>query len=262
MIRSIHGNGEGLTGGEVLKDRNNIGVWNDIVRVGLDIDQVGVEFTSSIVKKVGSGKNMTFWIDRWTRNRRLCDIFPRLFHLDRCKEAKVADRGTWDNGGWSWVWDWVREPRGRGCGDLEKMLGMLNDINLSHDCRDCWRWTLCQDGKFTIKALARLVDEKRLQSDHLGHATVWNSLAPKKVNVFVWRVLKGRLPVLTELDKRGIDLHTLLCPCCGNNVETINHSMLLCDMSWRVWEKVFNWWKFGCVDMITISELFRHNGIG
>ncbi|GKB69336.1 reverse transcriptase domain, reverse transcriptase zinc-binding domain protein, partial [Tanacetum coccineum] len=178
-----------------------------------------------------------------------------------CKEARVADRGVWVNGVWTWIWDWVRDPRGRGCGDLEQMLRILNDINLSLDCRDCWRWTLSEDNMFTVKSLARVVDEKRLQSDQLGQETVWNKLAPKKVNVFVWRVLKGRLPVLTELDKRGIDLHTLLCPC-GNNVETINHAMLLCDMAWRVWEKFFNWWKFDRVDVFTISELFRHNGSG
>ncbi|GKA71337.1 zinc finger, CCHC-type containing protein [Tanacetum coccineum] len=216
---SIHGSDGGLTGGEGFRDSNNRGVWIDIVRVGQDIDEVGIEFTSSIVKKVGSGNNTTFWIDRWVGNRRLCDIFPRLFHLDRCKEARVADRGVWVNG------------------------GMDMDMGLGEGSK-------------------RVVDEKWLQSDQLGQETVRNKLAPKKVNVFVWRVLKGRLPVLTELDKRGIGLHTLLCPCCGNNVETINHAMLLCDMAWRVWEKTFNWWKFDRVDVFTISELFRHNGSG
>ena len=105
VIRSIHGSDGGLTGGEALRDHYNRGVWNDIVRVGRDVDQVGVEFTSSIVKKVGIGHNTTFWIDRWVGNQRLCDIFPRLFHLERCKDVKVADRGVWVNGVWSWVWD-------------------------------------------------------------------------------------------------------------------------------------------------------------
>ncbi|GJR55418.1 hypothetical protein Tco_1405939 [Tanacetum coccineum] len=136
VIRSIHGSDEGLTGGEGCRDSNNRGVWIDIVRVGQDIDEVGIEFTSSIVKKVGSGNNTAFWIDMWVGNRRLCDIFPR--------------------------------------------------------------WTLSEDNMFTVKSLARVVDEKRLQSDQLGQETVWNKLAPKKVNVFVWRVLKGRLPVLLE----------------------------------------------------------------
>ncbi|GKD50213.1 hypothetical protein Tco_1279189, partial [Tanacetum coccineum] len=65
------------------------------------------------------------------------------------------------------------------------MLRILNDINLSRDSKDCWRWTLSEDNKFTVKALARLVDEKWLQTDHLGHETMWNKLAPMKMNVFV-----------------------------------------------------------------------------
>ncbi|GKB31594.1 RNA-directed DNA polymerase, eukaryota, reverse transcriptase zinc-binding domain protein, partial [Tanacetum coccineum] len=97
--------------------------------------------------------------------------------------------------------------------------------------RDQWRRALNEDGKFTVKDLASLVDEIRLQTDRLGEETKWNNLAPKKFNIFVWRVLKGRLPVLNELDKRGIDLNTLLCPCCDDNVETIDHSLLLSNMA-------------------------------
>ncbi|GJS17668.1 RNA-directed DNA polymerase, eukaryota, reverse transcriptase zinc-binding domain protein [Tanacetum coccineum] len=116
------------------------------------------------------------------------------------------------------------------------------------------------DIKFTVKDLARLVDEIWLQTDRSGEETMWNNLSPKKVNIFVWRVLKGRLPILSELDKRGIDLNTLLCPCCDDNVETTDHSLLLCNMAWSVWVKFFKWWKGGNVDVFTIGELFKHNG--
>ncbi|GJR69622.1 transposon TX1 [Tanacetum coccineum] len=145
---------------------------------------------------------------------------------DRRKEAKVSEMCIW-----------VDERRVGGIG---------RHFKLSHDCRDQWRWALNEDGKFAVKDLARLVDEIWLQTDRSGEETMWNNLAPKKVNIFVWRVLKGRLPVLNELDKRGIDLNTLLCPCCDENVETIDHSLLLCNMAWSVWVKIFEWWKGPC----------------
>ncbi|GJV97551.1 hypothetical protein Tco_1549128 [Tanacetum coccineum] len=211
VIRSIHGSDEGLTGREGFRDSNNRGGWNDIVRVSLDIDKVGIEFTSSIVKNVGSGNNTNFWIDRWVGNQRLCDIFPR-------------------------------EPRGRGCGDLEQLPRTLNDISLSHDCRDSWKWTPSEDNQFTVKSLARVVDEKRLQLDQSGHETVWNKLIMKKVNVFVWRVLKGRLPVLTELDKRD-DLTSIRSA--GNNgfVNPSNASQILHQCSSRF---VAQFWNSQC----------------
>ncbi|GJV40502.1 RNA-directed DNA polymerase, eukaryota, reverse transcriptase zinc-binding domain protein [Tanacetum coccineum] len=123
-----------------------------------------------------------------------------------------------------------------------------------------WRWALKEDGKFAVKDLARLVDDIWLQTERSGHETMWNNLVPKKVNVFVWCVLKGRLLVRNELDKRGIDLDTLLCPCCDDNVETFNHSLLLCNTAWSVWVKKFQWWDGGNVDVFTIGEIFKHNG--
>ncbi|GJZ07673.1 hypothetical protein Tco_0555755 [Tanacetum coccineum] len=52
------------------------GVWNEIVKVSEDIDGVGLDFSSSCIRVLGDGRGITFWIDRWVDNRRLCDGFP------------------------------------------------------------------------------------------------------------------------------------------------------------------------------------------
>ena len=62
---------------------------------------------------------------------------------------------------------------------------------------------------------------------------------PKKVNIFVWRVLQGRIPVREELDKRGIDLDSKLCPCCDSAAETCSHSLVMCNFAMSVWENIF-----------------------
>ena len=72
--------------------------------------------------------------------------------------------------------------------------------------------------------------------------------------------LKGRLPVREELDKRGIDLDSVLCPCCDSMVETCVHSLVLCNLAMSVWEKIFRWWKVGNVNAFSIDELFSSNG--
>ncbi|GKG08306.1 putative ribonuclease H-like domain-containing protein, partial [Tanacetum coccineum] len=59
-------------------------------------------------------------------------------------------------------------------------------------------------GDFTVKELTKLVEEKTLSVASEDEATIWNKWVPKKVNIFVWRALQGRLPVREELDKRGI----------------------------------------------------------
>ena len=119
---------------------------------------------------------------------------------------------------------------------------------------------LKEDGSFNVKDLSILIEEKILHVENGGQETVWNKLVPKKVNIFVWRALKGRLPVREELDKRGIDLDSVLCPCCDSAVETCAHSLVLCNLAMSVWEKIFRWWKVGNVNALSIDELFSSNG--
>lgn len=87
-----------------------------------------------------------------------------------------------------------------------------------------------------------------------------NNLVPKKVEVFIRRALKGRLPVRVELDKRGIDLNTVLCPCCEESIESIAHCLVGCKDSLAVWEKVFNWWGVVMNGDMSVHSILNHDG--
>ncbi|XP_071727943.1 uncharacterized protein [Rutidosis leptorrhynchoides] len=83
----------------------------------------------------------------------------------------------------------------------------------------------------------------------------------------MWRANKKRLLVLTELDKHGIDLHTVRCPACDDEVETVDHALFYCKNSVEIWSKVSEWWgltvptqfganiAFGEDTSITVSSL-------
>ncbi|GKA62006.1 RNA-directed DNA polymerase, eukaryota, reverse transcriptase zinc-binding domain protein [Tanacetum coccineum] len=184
-----------------------------------EIDGLGLEFTSSFLGVLGDGSDIRFWVDRWVDNRRLCDRFPKLYHLDRRKESSVMDKGS-----------------------------------------DKWRWLLDEDGEFKVKMLTRLIEEKCLCLESSGQETTWNKLVPKKVNIFIWRALKNSLSVREELDRRNIDLDSVICPCCNNSVESCTHSLITCDLAMSVWGKNFSWWKVGRVNAFTIDEFFSSYG--
>ncbi|GKA45570.1 RNA-directed DNA polymerase, eukaryota, reverse transcriptase zinc-binding domain protein [Tanacetum coccineum] len=114
--------------------------------------------------------------------------------------------------------------------------------------------------RLETEVLTRMVEEKTLALGSSRQETMWNKLVPKKVNIFVWRALRGRLPVRVELDKRRVDLDSLLCPCCNNVVESCEHSLVLCSMAMGVWEKNFSWWRVGSFNVFTISEIFAFSG--
>ncbi|GJT43501.1 transposon TX1 [Tanacetum coccineum] len=119
-----------------------------------------------------------------------------------------------------------------------------------------WRWVQVKDGVFKVKELTRLREEKILHVESSGQETISNKLVPKKVNIFVWRDLKCRLSVRVELDRRGIDLDSVLYPSCNNVVESCAHSLVTYDLAMRVWEKLFIWWKLGNVNAFSIDEFF------
>ncbi|GKA78769.1 reverse transcriptase domain, reverse transcriptase zinc-binding domain protein [Tanacetum coccineum] len=202
------------------------GVWGDIVRVGRDIDRLGVCFSSSFTRKVGDGSCVSFWDDRWDGGVRLRDRFPRLYHLDRCKVVKVAERGVWGEEG------------------------------------DTWNWELDDDGVFSVKRLASVVESKCLNVGVTNFETIWNKLIPQKINIFAWRTVRGRLPVRVELDKKGINLHSVLCPVCDNACESIDHGIVLCGEVMKVWSLVFGWWHLGNVNAFTAYDMLNHNGGG
>nr|GFB69635.1 RNA-directed DNA polymerase, eukaryota, reverse transcriptase zinc-binding domain protein [Tanacetum cinerariifolium] len=127
VVKSIYGK-DGFVGDLVESGGGRSGIRGDIVRVGQDIDRVGVGFSSSFTRKVGDGSCVSFWDDIWVGGTKLRDRFSRLYHLDRCIEAKVAGRDIWGDDGWTWVWDWVREPRGRVVGELMGLEELLSDV--------------------------------------------------------------------------------------------------------------------------------------
>nr|GEW15437.1 reverse transcriptase domain, reverse transcriptase zinc-binding domain protein [Tanacetum cinerariifolium] len=134
-----------------------------------------------------------------------------------------------------------RDLIGRTCGDVEGVLGVLQNVVISNERWDLWRWNIHESGSFTVRVLTKMVEERTLCMRSDGQETIWIKLMPEKVNIFVWRALKGRLPMRVELDKRGVDLDTLLCPCCNDIVESCDHSLVLCFMAMGVWEKIYNW---------------------
>ncbi|GKB30408.1 reverse transcriptase domain, reverse transcriptase zinc-binding domain protein, partial [Tanacetum coccineum] len=97
-------------------------------------------------------------------------------------------------------------------------------------------WECCWDSSRPprVKVLSRYIEEYNMAVSSEGNKTIWRSIIPRNVNVFVWRALRGRLSVWTELDKKGIDLDSLLCPGCDNVV--------------------------GSVDVFTIKDFLLHNG--
>ncbi|GJX76664.1 hypothetical protein Tco_0323475, partial [Tanacetum coccineum] len=85
-----------------------------------------------------------------------------LYHFDRCKEGRIVEKGKWVDSIWCWEWDWVRSLRGRVCKDFEELQDLVQNVVIKFDCRDHWRWTLQENGDFTVRELTKLMEENTL----------------------------------------------------------------------------------------------------
>ncbi|XP_071717846.1 uncharacterized protein [Rutidosis leptorrhynchoides] len=227
------------------------------VEIGYDIEKLGVNFSNSFFKQIGNGIDTTFWEETWLGDKPLKNVFGRLFRLEADQQAAVSDRITWARGSWHANWSWVRMPSVRACDELQELSSLLNSYPKQGLTKDSWNWKLAANGIFATRKLSGLIDDMLLRDNRTRHETLRNFLVPLKVEIFIWRVLNGRIPVRIELDKRGIDLDSVRCPLCDDNVESTDHSMFFCRLSMDIWDMVYKWWNLGAVSNLSINEAFR-----
>ena len=62
----------------------------------------------------------------------------------------------------------------------------------------------------------------------------------------------NKLPTRVILDNRGLDIGSVLCPICRDDVETTNHLFFSCPMAFDLWEMVARWWD---IDVLILSSM-------
>ncbi|GKB85955.1 hypothetical protein Tco_0958227 [Tanacetum coccineum] len=140
-------------------------------------------------------------------DRELCSSslkqqFPRLFRLALNKDASVRD--CWNNG-WHIVWS-RNVSYGNTANLLDNLLNLLKNSTLN-DSDDAWVW-YSGNSSFTVKDARGKIDDVYLPDD--GSETRWNRFVPKKVNVFIWRALRDRLPTRWNLSRRLLALFVIM----------------------------------------------------
>ncbi|XP_071687175.1 uncharacterized protein [Rutidosis leptorrhynchoides] len=196
---------------------------------------MGISFKKSFIKQIGNGLETSFWNEIWIGNTKLKEVYPRLFRLEVQKDAPVGLR-LQGNGLFNWAW--ARQPLGRGLDELESLEAQLAEVSIGPE-NEKWSWNLDGENRFTVKFLSGICDDYILQLESNPTSTLRNNLVPKKIEIFVWRLMKKRLPVRIELDKRGIDLHSVRCPICDDDLETTDHIILHCPYAHDVWSRIF-----------------------
>ncbi|GJU42292.1 RNA-directed DNA polymerase, eukaryota [Tanacetum coccineum] len=159
----------------------------------------------------------------------------RLFRLEKNQNCLVRDRII--NG--LWARDWRRPVNGgRALVDLNNLLMDIGSLNVEVD-RDCVVSSLSTDASYSVRFIRKHIDNCMIANSLLS--TRWCKIIPRKVNIFMWRLLLDRLPRRLNLSSRGLDIDSILCPVCSEHVESNSHAFFSCSAASNIWRLVRGW---------------------
>ncbi|GKB63831.1 RNA-directed DNA polymerase, eukaryota [Tanacetum coccineum] len=120
------------------------------------------------------------------------------------------------------------------------------------DMFDRWVWSLEGSSDFTVSSVRKLIDDVLLPE--VTTKTRWIKAVLIKVNVHAWKVKLGSLPTRFNISCRGMDIESILCPICGNAVESSRHLFFTCRFSSELMRKISRWWDIDYMEISSFEE--------
>ena len=248
VIKCTHGRHGGISSNSNNSLKRS--PWGAILSSVNKLKHQGIDLFSLCSRKVGNDLESLFWDDTWYGEQPLRTAFPRIYNLDTDKNCNIASRVSLAD--WSSVLR--RTPRGGAeANQFQDLLNISRGITLS-DNRDSWLWTVDLAKGYSVASARSLVDSFFLSSG--SDPSRWNRNVPIKVNVFLWRAMLNKLPSRVNLDRRGIDVDSLLCPICLGDLETVNHSFFNCGLAKDLWYLLAKWWEMDIPVCGTFTDWF------
>ena len=155
--------------------------------------------------------------------------------------------GFWDGNTWRWAFSKRRDFLQWEFDLFEQFLSLLQQHGLKHGEDDQIAWRYHSSGVFSTKAFCRKV-ESTVASNTIGAPSTrlaWKGLAPPRAKILVWFVLQGQLNTRKKLARFNIiPSVATVCPLCCEVVETVEHILCECMLSWNIWSDCMRWWGF------------------
>ncbi|GJT91055.1 RNA-directed DNA polymerase, eukaryota, reverse transcriptase zinc-binding domain protein [Tanacetum coccineum] len=218
VIQNIYGLYGGINASPARRSR--FSTWRSILSSISKLKQKGLDLLSLCSRKIGNRASTYFGNDTWCGDLPFKIQYPRVYALDTDKNCLIANRISLTD--WSGI---LRcNPRGGAVqSQFDTTLSAIENVTMSDKNGD------------TI-------------------ATRWNRFIPIKVNVFLWRLNLNKFPTRINLDRKGIDIGSVLCPTCQGDVETVNHAFFNCVLAKDLWTLMANWWE---LDIPIFANIFE-----
>lgn len=167
--------------------------------------------STGLVRKIGNGRETSFWNDNWVGEGNLISNFTRLFNITTSKDTRISDSGFWRNGTWIWHFSWEQEL-------LDNLMQLIHTWSSNQNNNDSWLWLGDSSCIYSVNSAYRLINNSVSLADQKFYKSFGDKNTPLKVAAFCWRANFDRLPTATNLLKRGISINNnnLSCLFCNS----------------------------------------------
>ncbi|KAK1258442.1 hypothetical protein QJS04_geneDACA006646 [Acorus gramineus] len=196
------------------------------------------EVVNAFVWKVGDGRSVHFWLDRWAGETRFSDLVPDIFRLAAKKEGSVFEFFHEGTGSWQ-----VELLRGRlnttETDQYAVLMDRISPLRILEASVDQIRWQPNAAGTFSVKSAYAWwrVNGAGILPTCPRFNQIWRPKVPLKIKVFMWFLSLERL--LTRAYRaRWAPNDSKACPLCAEPLETAQHLFCTCPVSRELWDEV------------------------
>lgn len=118
---------------------------------------------------------------------------------------------------------------------------LLHNVVLQENTIDTSRWQLDPIQAYSVRGAYHFLINSDVPLDMTLVDDVWHQYIISKVSLFVWPLLRNRLPTKDNLVRmRVLQSDNMACVSSCGHSETTKHLFLDCDF-FELWHQVWNW---------------------
>ncbi|RVW34912.1 putative ribonuclease H protein [Vitis vinifera] len=197
------------------RGRYGVGLWKAIRKEWLGM-------YSSLAFRVGNGRKVRFWKDKWCGDEPLYESFPSLFAISRAKDVWVSEVWNPDGVGDGWTPLFSRALNDWEIEMMEQFMLKIQAFRVQREIEDKMVWTASRSGAFSVKSLYSTLEPGG--SAMFPYVGIWSARVPPKV-----------FSCLTE-------------------AEMVDHLLLHCVMTRTLWNLLFSLFGVEWVLSGTVKE--------
>uniref|UniRef100_A0A2N9J169 Uncharacterized protein n=1 Tax=Fagus sylvatica TaxID=28930 RepID=A0A2N9J169_FAGSY len=127
---------------------------------------------------IGFGDSARFWVDRWSDEGLLRDVFPTIYQIVLHKQATVSEYLSWHNEDMVWSVNLQRPLQDWELGDYTDLMAFLYKQKVKRTEEDQLRWDCTTSGLFEVQSYYRMLNSNSITN--FPWKSIWQSRVPHK----------------------------------------------------------------------------------